>query len=192
LFYERRSFAPDEWVDNDSRIKDVDPHLPPSIPWSGEQLCKHFRSLKTKYVLVDEVFCWSGNLETGAGTDEADHFGGHIRRLLPNYTGDVHKLLLFAFWAFDKKPPKFISRAKPLQKQFDSSALASENNDSIEATQWKKVWVTNDTEALAKAVSSLAASQEELEQRVQLLVEQKYRGKCQEKRDFQRWKHSEF
>ncbi len=47
----------------------------------------------------------------------------------------MHNLLLFAFWAFDKKPPKFISHAKPVLEQFDSSAVASENNDSSEAKQ---------------------------------------------------------
>ena len=166
-----------EWAEKDSRIIDVDPRLPPSKPWSGEELRKHFRSLKTKFALVDEVFCRSGNLEAGADVDEADRFDGHIRRLLPNDTGDVHKLLLFAFWAFDKKPPKFMSRAKPIQEQFDSSAVASENNDSTEAKQRKKVRVTNDTEALAKAVSSLAASQEEQKERVQLLVQQKNRAR---------------
>jgi hypothetical protein len=26
----------------------------------------------------------------------------------------IHAWLMFAFWAFDKKPPKFISSAKPV------------------------------------------------------------------------------
>jgi hypothetical protein len=60
-----------------------------------------------------------------------------------------------------------------------------------EAKQRKRVRVTHDTEALTKAVSSLAASQEEQEQRVQLLVQQKNREKGQEKWDFQSWKCSE-
>jgi hypothetical protein len=51
-------FVPEnEWANNDSRIKDVDPHSPPLPPWTGEQLRKHFRSLKTKFALVDDVFC---------------------------------------------------------------------------------------------------------------------------------------
>jgi len=44
----------------------------PSLPWTGEDLRKHFRSLKTKFALVDEVFCCSVNLEAGADIDEAD------------------------------------------------------------------------------------------------------------------------
>jgi hypothetical protein len=52
-----KDFAPDNvWVDDDSRISDVDLHLPPSPSQSGEQLWKHFHSLKTKFALVDEVF----------------------------------------------------------------------------------------------------------------------------------------
>ncbi len=58
---------------------------------------------------MDEVFCRSGNLEAGADVDEADRFDGHIRRLLHNESEDLKVLLLFAFWAFNKKPPKFIS-----------------------------------------------------------------------------------
>jgi len=112
-FMNAADFLPEnEWAQLDSRIQDVDPRQPPISPWTGEQLRKHFRSLKTKFALVDECFCRSGNLEAGADIEEADHFDGHIRRLLPNDTAEVHTLLLFAFWAFDKKPPKFISRAK--------------------------------------------------------------------------------
>jgi hypothetical protein len=48
----------------------------------------------------------------GADNDEADCFDGHIRRLLPNESADLHILLLFAFWAFDKTTPKFTSRVK--------------------------------------------------------------------------------
>jgi hypothetical protein len=36
----------------------------------------------------------------------------------------LHKLLLFAFWVIDKAPPKFISRSKPEDQQFDTSAPA--------------------------------------------------------------------
>jgi len=81
--------------------------------------------LKTKFALVDDCFCRSGNLEAGANIDEADHFDGHIRRLLPNDTAEVHTLLLFEFWAFDKNPPKLISRAKPDNDQFNTSSSAA-------------------------------------------------------------------
>jgi hypothetical protein len=112
-----------EWADLDSRIQDVDPRLPPTISWTGEELQKHFSSLKTKSALVDECFSFSGNLEAGTDIKEADHFDGHIRRLLPNETPEVHSLLQFAFWAFDKKTPIFISQAKPTNEQFDTWPL---------------------------------------------------------------------
>lgn len=48
----------------------------------------------------------------GADNDEADCFDGHIRRLFPNESADLHMLLLFAFWAFDKTTPKFTSQVK--------------------------------------------------------------------------------
>ncbi len=42
-FMNAEDFAPEnEWAEKDSRIIDVDPHLPPSKPWSGEELYKHF------------------------------------------------------------------------------------------------------------------------------------------------------
>jgi hypothetical protein len=128
--------------------------------------------------------------------DEADRFDGHIRRLLPADSPDMHTLLLFAFWAFDKKPPKFISRAKPLEEQFDSSvAVSSASLRDTETTtagkQRKKFRVSHDTDALARAVSSLAPSLQEQEGRVQLLAQQKLREETQEKRDFQSWRRSE-
>jgi len=151
-------FLPEnQWSYLDSRIQDVDPRQPPFSPWTGEQLQKHFQTLKTKFALVDECFCCSGNLEARADIDEADGFDGHIRRLLPNDTMEVHTLLLCAFWAFDKKPPKFISRAKPEQDQFDTSLSQStqpSNRKGLKTT-------TSDVEALAQAVSSLGATREE-------------------------------
>jgi hypothetical protein len=125
-FMNAEDFLPEnEWANMDSRIQDVDPRQPPITPWSGEQLRKHFPTLKTKFALVDDCFCRSGNLEAGANIDEADHFDGHIRRLLPNDTAEVHTLLLFEFWAFDKNPPKLISRAKPDNDQFNTSSSAA-------------------------------------------------------------------
>jgi len=152
----------------------------------GEQLRKHFRTLKTKIALVDECFCHSGNLEAGADIDEADRFDGHIRRLLPNDTVEVQRLLLFAFWAFDKKPPKFISRAKPEKDQFDTSLSALTAPPTC-----KKFKTTSDTEALAQAVSSLAPSKEEQEQRMLLLAEETRHKHNQENRDYLSWKRSE-
>jgi len=66
-FMNAADFLPEnEWAHLDSRIQDVDPRQPPISPWTGEQLRKHFCSLKTKFALVDECFCRSGNLEAGA------------------------------------------------------------------------------------------------------------------------------
>jgi hypothetical protein len=191
-FLNAEDFVPENvWAQHDSRILNVDPRSPPLSPWTGEQLRKHFRSLKTKFALVDEVFCRSGNLEAGADIDEADRFDGHIRRLLPNESADLHTLLLFAFWAFDKKPPKFISRAKPESEQFDTSVAASECDKVAETSQRKKFRLLSDNESLAKAVSSLAPSQAEQEQRVELLANETVHKKNQEKREYQSWKRSE-
>jgi hypothetical protein len=121
-FFNAKDFEPtNEWSDKDTRIIDIDPRLPPITPWSGEELRKYFRTLKTKFALIDDVFCRSGNLEAGVDIEEADRFDGHIKRILNNESNNMHMILLFAFWAFDKKPPKFVSRAKPEHSQFDSS-----------------------------------------------------------------------
>lgn len=48
----------------------------PSNPWTGEQLCKHFCSLTTTCALVEEDFCFSGNLEAGADINDAYGFDG--------------------------------------------------------------------------------------------------------------------
>jgi hypothetical protein len=163
--------------------------------------------LKTKFALVDEVFCRSGNLEAGADIDEADHFDGHIRRLLPNESSNLHKLLLFTFWAFDKKPPKFISRAKPVAEQFDTSqAIDLTAAATVEGVkEHKRLKVVDNTEALAKAVSSLAptdeedkskmewmtASKAEHEKKVDLLQEQTNHETNEEKRNYQTWRRNE-
>ena len=186
-FMNADDFLPEnEWANMDSHIQDVHPRQPPITPWSGEQLRKHFRTLKTKFALVDECFCRSGNLEAGADIDEADRFDGQIRRLLPSDTAEVHTLLLFAFWAFNKKPPKFISRAKPEKDQFDTSSSAS----TAPPTR-KKFKTTSNAEALAQAVSSLAPSKEEQEQRMLLLAEETRHKRNQENREYLSWKRSE-
>jgi hypothetical protein len=107
--------------------------------------------------------------------------------LLLNESSDVHTMLLFAFWAFDKKPPKFISRTKPVDEQFDTSTEVS-----AQKPKQKKSWPVNDGEALAVAVSSLAPSKEEQEGRFLLLREEKLNKRSQENREYQSWKHSEF
>jgi hypothetical protein len=41
-------FLPEnEWENLDSLNQDVDPRQPPISPWTGEQLRKHFFTLKT-------------------------------------------------------------------------------------------------------------------------------------------------
>jgi hypothetical protein len=98
----------------------------------------------------------------------------------------VHTMLLFAFWAFDKKPPKFISWAKPVDEQFDTSTEVSAQN-----VKQKKSWPVNHGEALAVAVSSLAPSKEEQKERILLLGEELLKKRSQENRQYQSWKHSE-
>jgi hypothetical protein len=65
-----------------SRIEDVDPHLPPSTPWTGKELHLKFLFLKTKIGFVNDAFCCSGSLDAGADIKEADRFYGHITRLM--------------------------------------------------------------------------------------------------------------
>jgi hypothetical protein len=148
--------------------------------------------LKTKFALVDEVFCRSGNLEAGADIDEADRFDGHIRMLLPNESPDMWKLLLFAFWVFDKAPPKFISRAKPEDQQFDTSAPASDKvaKEDKDGSR-KRMRAVKDSESLAKAVASLASSKEEQKEKLKLLREQQLHVKDEKERKKFSWKRSE-
>jgi len=163
-FMNAEDFAPENvWADDDSRINNVDPWLPPCPPWSGEDLRKHFHFLKTKFALVDEVFCQSGNLEAGADIAEADRFDGHIRRLLPEESPELHKLLLFAFWVFDKAPPKFISPSKPEDQQFDGSAITSKMQGK-------------------QAVVLLAPSEQEQKKNLELLKHQQIYEKGEEER----------
>jgi len=109
--------------------------------------------LMKKNALVYEVFC-HGNLEAGADIHEADCCDGHNRRLLPDETAELHKLLLFAFWAFDKKPPKFVSCSKPENQQFDNSTAAS----TVPVKEG--MHASDDSEVLAKAVATLAPSEQ--------------------------------
>ncbi len=55
----------------------------------------------------------------------------------------------------------------------------------------KNLKTTSDAEALAQAVSSLAPSKEEQEQRMLLLAEETHRKCNQENRDYLSWKRSE-
>jgi hypothetical protein len=161
-FFNASDFQPEnDFVDADSRISDIDPRSAPALPWTGESLQKTFHGLKTKFALVDDMFSRSGNLEAGADIDEADCFDGHVKRVLENESPTLHKVMLFPFWVFNKKPPKFISRAKPPQQQFDSSSQAAESADSRNQKPYKRVRVGSETDALAKAVSALAPNDKE-------------------------------
>jgi hypothetical protein len=131
-------------------------------------------------------------LEAGADIDEADRFDGHIRRLLPNESAELHKLLLFAFWVFDKAPPKFISRSKPEDQQFDTSAPAMEKGGKEDkGGSRKRMRGSQDSDALAKAVASLAPSEEEQKEKIQLLKDQQLHGKDEEEQKKFSWKRSE-
>ena len=102
-----------EWADLYSPIQDVDPRLPPTISWTGEELQKHFSSLKTKSALVDECFCFSGNLEAGTDIKEADHFDGHIRRLLQMKLQKYIPCFNLHFGHLTKKLPYLFHKQNP-------------------------------------------------------------------------------
>jgi hypothetical protein len=191
-FFNAPDFEPENtFTDADSRIIDIDPRLPPLTPWTGERLRKTFRELKTKFAMVDDMFSRSGNVEAGADIDEADRFDGHIKRILHNESPTLHKVMLFSFWVFDKKPPKFISRAKPPQQQFDSSSQAAESADSMYVKPYKRVRVRSETDALAKAVSALAPNEKEQMIRISLLEKQERHQESQEQRDLFDWKRKQ-
>jgi hypothetical protein len=62
-YFNATYFDPENsWKDKDSQVAEFDPQMPPAVAWTGEQLCKHFYSLKTKFALVEDMFCHSGNL----------------------------------------------------------------------------------------------------------------------------------
>ncbi len=108
-------YAENMWVNKESHIQHIDPWLPPTTPWGGEEWQRQFWN-QTKFALVDLIFDHSGNLEIGADIEEADHFDGHIRRLIPHEGSNIHKLILLV----NKKPPKFISNVKLEPDQFDT------------------------------------------------------------------------
>ena len=82
-------------------------------------------------------------------------------------------MLLFAFWAFDKKPPKLISRAKPVAEQFDSSQAAPPPATIDSVKECKRLRAADNTEALTKAISSLAPREEEVRSKIEWLVASK-------------------
>jgi hypothetical protein len=127
-------------------------------------------------------------LEAGADIDEADRFDGHIRTLLPNESAELHKLLLFAFWVFDKAPPKFFFLSKPEDQQLDTSAAAMEKGGDGSR---KRMRGSQDSEASVKAVASLAPSEEEQKENIQLLKDQQLHGKDEEEWKKFSWKCSE-
>lgn len=108
----------------------------------------------------------------------------------PEKFPELHKLLLFVFWVFDKAPPKFISHSEPVDQQFDSSVTASKVQDKDDTSR-KRMRATNDSEALAKVVALLAPSEQEQKEKLQFLKDQKIHEKCEEKRKKFSWKRSE-
>ena len=86
----------------------------------------------------------------------------------------ILELLLFAFWAFDKKLPKFISRAKPVGEQFDTSQAVANITTVIDSVkERKRVRVAENTDALDKAISSLAPREDEVRSKMEWLVASK-------------------
>jgi hypothetical protein len=52
---------------------------------------------------------------------------------------DVHKILLSAFWEFNKHPPQFITCAKPQNQQFDSSDVNDKEQPNNAASNKKQM-----------------------------------------------------
>jgi hypothetical protein len=99
-FMNADDFMPENiWAEKDSRLENIDPRVPPTTAWTGEQLRKTLGTLKSHFAKVDDnMFCRSGNLEAGADVEEAGRFMGRVGRLLlPDESDDVHKIMLFAF-----------------------------------------------------------------------------------------------
>jgi len=116
-----RDYKPaDIWSDEDIRLLTFHPEHPPTVPWSGDKLRKTFKALKTRFAKVDDKFHRSGQNDGGTDLDQADCFLEFVQQTLHNDTSDdmrdltvEEEVLLFAFWAFDKRLPQFITRAKP-------------------------------------------------------------------------------
>lgn len=190
-FFNAEDFQPDNlWGLFDARINNIDPRKKPTTAWTGEQLRKFFRELKTKFALVDDYYCRSGNLEAGTNIEQADMFYTHVLRIVANPRSTLNNILLFAFWAFDQKPPKFISRTQPFHNQFDSSDPNVENPTNQNVKSRKRAMVAEDNgQMLAEAVASLAPKDDETTLKMRWLaesVERQQTLKAMEKYNFQR------
>lgn len=190
-FFNAEDFQPDNlWGLFDARINNIDPRKKPTTAWTGEQLRKFFRELKTKFALVDDYYCRSGNLEAGTNIEQADMFYTHVLRIVANPRSTLNNILLFAFWAFDQKPPKFISRTQPFHNQFDSSDPNVENPTNQNVKSRKRAIVAEDNgQMLAEAVASLAPKDDETTLKMRWLaesVERQQTLKAMEKYNFQR------
>jgi len=96
-------------------------------------------------------------------------------------------MLLFAFWAFNKKTLSL----HPGQSR-KMTNLTLQQKYLLNNPNKKKQQQVVDGEAIAAAVLSLVPSKEEQEERILLLREEKLIKKSQEKRDYQSLKHSEY
>jgi hypothetical protein len=82
--FNAKGFDPESsWAEKDCLIVDVNPGMPPTVPWTEEILCKNF--------LSSTLF-----MKSSASQEFWNHFNGNVRSLLPSYKGDLEKMLLFA------------------------------------------------------------------------------------------------
>lgn len=164
-FFNAKDFQPEnEWGKKDDRINDIDPRTAPTKEWTGEQLRKFFRVFKSKFALADDSYSATGNYSGGNDCEEADKFVFHINKILGPKQSVFHKVLLYAWWVFDKEPPSFINRLQPPENQFDSSdPTLSVAASHVSRKEKKKMQVVdNNAEKIASAVLALAPDVDEV------------------------------
>ncbi len=119
-FFNADSWRPENnWATMDSRCESIDPRLPPASPWTGDQIRKCFREYRFLITKCDDFFRRSGNVEGGLSIDLADRFEKHVNEASTDL--GVRSVLMFAFWMFKGRFPRFCTRSKPDNLQFDTS-----------------------------------------------------------------------
>lgn len=97
----------------DSRCSGIDPCLPPTKPWSSEELRTAINFVKTKYTLVYTKFHQSGQLEGGGAEssndqiDSDDDFYEHFAKL---WVPMCAKMLLYVHRLYGRQPPSIGTR----------------------------------------------------------------------------------
>jgi len=166
----------------DRRLASIKPQFAPQVPWSGEQRRKTFKTLNTK---VDDKFHRSGHNEGGTDLEVADQFLDYVKQLVPGKTENSsppeHMILLFAFWAFDRALPQFITRSKPAAQQFDCSDAKTNVIDSHPSK--KRMTYIEGVETLANAIQGLVPNSVVEEKKISMLCATEKREHDQNKRE---------